>query len=208
MTMTAARRRCPCRAEWPQNGWGLAAAPSSSSSPWLGAAGCLHQVLGVQGQSGREGDAVLHPGTGPLRAGHGGKGQWGRRRECQLRGASRCLRCWQTGVGGGAHPARVGWVLGSQRCSARALPGAEWRQGAIRQLCSVRFQLRGAAASGWSWSACTRAGGLQAPGGTQGVHAGDRSIARGVGTMCMAGVGRGTACLPFRKGDHVPLMNS
>lgn len=54
VTMTAARRRCPCRAERPQDGWGLVAAPSSSSSsPQPGAAGCLHQVLGVQGQSGR-----------------------------------------------------------------------------------------------------------------------------------------------------------
>lgn len=32
VTMTAARRGCPCRAQWPQDGRGLAASPSSSSS--------------------------------------------------------------------------------------------------------------------------------------------------------------------------------
>lgn len=83
--------------------------------------------------------------------------------------------------------------------SAWALPAAERRRGAIRQLCSVRLCLRGAAVSEWSCGACAGAGGLQAARGAWGVHARDRSIAHGVGTVCMA-----MACLPFRKGDHVP----
>lgn len=36
------------------------------------------------------------------------------------------------------------------------------------------------------------------------MHARDRSIADGVDTMCMTMGGSGIACLPFRKGDHVP----
>ena len=36
------------------------------------------------------------------------------------------------------------------------------------------------------------------------MHARDRSIAYGVGAVCTAMAGRGMACLPFRKGDHVP----
>lgn len=89
--------------------------------------------------------------------------------------------------------------------SARALPAAEQRRGAIRQLSLARLRLQGAAASDWSWGACTGAGGLQAARRAGGcVHARDRSIAHGVGTACVARVGRGMACLPFRKGDYVP----
>lgn len=169
VTMTAARRRCPRRAEWPQDGWGLAAAPSSSSSSsWPGAAGCLCQVLGAQGQSGR-GMLCCTVALVPFRAGHGGKGRWGRRGHL-LWGAPRHLRCWQMG-GGHILPAWAG-CSAPGAASARALPAAEWRRGAIRQLCSVQLRLQGAAASNWSWGtctraggACTRAGGLQAPRG-------------------------------------------
>lgn len=63
-----------------------------------------------------------------------------------------------------------GWArcLTPGTASARALPAAEWRRGVIQQLCLVRLRLQGAAARDWSWGACTRARGLQAPGRDEG----------------------------------------
>lgn len=140
MTMTAARRRCPHRPEWPQDEWGPAVSPSSSSSPRLGVASCLRQVLGAQGQN--EGCAMARLWSSWGWAWR--EGAMGRRGHCS--GYSTWGGCTSCPRGPGEAP-------------GASLAQAEWRR--EQPGSSARLRLRGAAVSRCSQGACTRAGGCR-----------------------------------------------
>ena len=64
--------------------------------------------------------------------------------------------------------------------------------------------LQGAAASGWSWGVCIRAGGCRHHEGHRGMGARGRSIAHGMGTTCTPVAGRGMVCRHLERGIVFP----